>query len=121
MVLSEDTQLLLAKPASAGVVATAIDKFWFRRTYRESLMFGIAVLGGVLIADASSKKLHGNAISRGLETRLMEVGIASAGALALDAYAFQQEVAYEIPERVVAVAVSEMSGEWIARSLLGQV
>lgn len=119
--LSPESQVLLAKPTAAGTAATVTDKFWFKNRTSESVKFGVAVLGGTLLADLASKKINGGALAKSLESRLTEVGLASAGALAIDTQIFQKERAYELPQRVAAVAAAEVAGERVANTFLGIV
>jgi hypothetical protein len=114
------TQALFAKPFAAGAVAGAIDRFYFDKpSLKGNALVGAAVAAGILAADVGMKlgDKASHHVEKSIETRILELGASSAATLGIERFVLGRYTPpNQMPEKLAAIVISEMAGEWIVSS-----
>lgn len=111
--LSKENQELISRPLICGAVGTAIDRFYFgRNDMRRNIAFGGAIASGVLFADVVGQHVIPNSHAKNLETRIMEVGLATGSVVVLDRYVFNQGSRPDM-SRILSIVASEVLGDYV--------
>ena len=111
------------KPLLSAAFAFAGDRAFLANTnMRSSAMFGAAVGAGVLAADAIASKALARTEFKTLETRVMEAGLGTASALAIDRFVTNQGVfRTDMANRVGVILGAEILGDYTKRIVLNEM
>lgn len=111
------------KPVVSGALAGFGDRFILRDTNtRRNAMFGAAVGTGVLLADVVTKYAIPKNEFKTLENRVLEVGLASGGALAVDKYVTNPGVfRNDTAMRVGVIIASEVAADYLKRIMYNEM
>jgi hypothetical protein len=120
MMNHNEFSVIFAKPLLCGTAGALIDRYAYSQpSMYQNLAFGSAVALGVLTADQIAKRAPGlgSQMNRSLEARALEIGIAGGLALGYDAYMFNRKRGAQMGSRFLAVAASEVVGDYAFHSL----
>ena len=103
------------QPITAGGMAYAIQKFYFKKADKQSMYFGAAVAAGIVLAEMVTPNLNqmiGSEAGTVLE-KVVDIGASGAAAVALNKYVLKNEnysdtLVNDLATVVVANVAAEM-------------